>query len=107
GPQRAGGVAVSFGKRHHGAASHDHNHGITDRLGRELVLLADFKPENVAREIKGANLPTAVVEDLVSPHSAAGDLVDIFGGFVFAENFLIWAKCHLAPHKIQGPAQVV
>ena len=48
-PQLLGGVAVSFGKRNDGA-SPDHQHGcITDRLGRKLMLFADFEAKDITR----------------------------------------------------------
>jgi hypothetical protein len=101
-PQLVGGLAITLSKRHHRGAPDHHHRGVVDRLCRELVLLADLEPENVARQIEGADLAAAVVEDLVGPHRALDDLVDVFGRLILAEDLLVRTEAHLAAQQLHG-----
>ena len=71
-------------------------------LGRKGVLLGELKAENVAGQMKSADLTAAVAEDLVGTDAAADNLVEVFGGLVFAENLRIAGKRHDGAHQVHG-----
>jgi len=55
------------------------------------VLLADFQSDNIAGQIEGSDPPAAVTEDVAGPHGAAGNFVNVLGGFAF-ESFSLAAE---------------
>ena len=97
-PQLPRNVAIAFGERDEGAPFDDEDDAIFDRLRRKLVRLADFETEHVAGEIEAADLPPAIVENLVSTHRTTDDLVKIIGGLVFSVNLGIAGKRHRGSH---------
>src|SRR5262245_63603729 len=61
--------------------------GIDDRFGGKAVLRPDLEPENVADEMKRADLAPAVREQFVAPYRTALDLVNVVGGLLLTEDF--------------------
>ena len=53
-----------------------------------------IEAEHVAREIKGADLPAAIVQDLGRAHGPGHDLVDVVGGLAFAVDFAVALEVH-------------
>src|SRR4051794_12879415 len=72
-------------------AFHQANGGICDRFCSQPMNRSGLQPEYVARQMKRADLASAVVQQLVGTNRAANHLVDVFGGLAFAVNFLILA----------------
>jgi len=66
------------------SATDDAHGGVDDRLRRKAMLAAVREAENVAGQVKGADLPAAVGQQLVAPYRAGFDLVDVFGRFLLA-----------------------
>src|SRR6516162_7157752 len=64
--------------------------------------VADLYTEDIAGEVKTADLATAVVQHPVGPHRAGNDLVEVFGRLVFAVNFNIAGKAHRCAHQTKG-----
>src|SRR5262245_60676810 len=67
------------------------NSGVDDSFCREPVGVARLQPKHVARQVKGTDLTPSVGEQFVSANRSGNHLVDIFGGFVLAVDFLILA----------------
>ena len=84
----------------HGAALDDQDVRVGDRLGREGVLVAHLEAENVARQVEGADLAAAVVQDLVGADRAADDLVEVLGRLVLAVDFDVAAEGHGHAHQL-------
>jgi hypothetical protein len=80
---------ITIGKRRQHAALNHEDFRIGYRLGRKDVLFVELQSEDVAGQIKPADLAAPVAENLVGAHAAADDLVDIVSWFVFAEDFRI------------------
>src|SRR5579872_7311636 len=71
----------------------DHGHfRVGYRLGRKCMRFGELQAENVAREIKATDLPTAVVQNLVSADATADDSIDVISGFVLAEYLAVARK---------------
>ena len=82
-------------------AALDHEHfGVGDRLGGQRMLVGEFKTENIAGQIKSADLTAAVAEDFVGANAAADDLVKVVGRFVIAEDFGIARIGHHGAHQL-------
>jgi hypothetical protein len=68
-------------------ASDKANGGVDDGFGREAMQMPIFEAEDIARQVKRADLATTVREELVSPDRAFNHLIDIVGGLCLTENF--------------------
>ena len=80
-------MRIAFGDSFEAAPFHQAYRGVDNRLRREAVLGADLEAENVADKVKGADLAAAVREQLVAPHRAGHDLVDVVRRLLLAEDF--------------------
>ena len=70
------------------AASLHQSHGrIDDRLRGEPMNRTVFQAENVAGQVKSADLTAAVGKQLVASNRAVNDLVDVVGRLRLAVNF--------------------
>ena len=63
------------------------NRGVHDRLRRKPVLASVFQSEDVAGQVKRADLATAVRKQLVASHGADLDLIDVLRRLLFAVDF--------------------
>ena len=61
---------------------------------------AELESEHVAGMIEALDLPAAVLQDLVNPHGAAQDHVDIIRGLVLAVDFGVARKRHRRAQKL-------
>jgi len=68
-------------------APREANGGLDDRFGGETVRGTVFQAEDVANQVKCANLSPAVREELVAPHRTLDHLIDIFRRFCLPEDF--------------------
>ncbi len=93
---------IAVGQRRQRTALDDQYLGIGDGFGRKGVLVGELKPENVAGQIESADLAAAVAEDFVGAYGATDDLVEVFGGLVFAENLRIARIRHDGAHQMDG-----
>src|SRR5690348_15157576 len=59
----------------------DHQHsGVAYGLSRQTMFIGEFETENIAWQIKSADLASAVAQDFVSTDSAAKDFVKVIRG---------------------------
>ncbi len=99
-PELVGDIAVlRGGRQHRGAPHHDHM-GLRDRFRRRGMVGAELDPEHVAGMIEGFDLPASVLQDLVNPHGAAQDHVDIVRRLVLAVDFGVARKRHRRAQKL-------
>ena len=70
--------------------------GVDDRLGRKAVNRGVLQTENVAHQVKGANLAAAVQEKLVASYRPFGHLIDILGRLVLAEDLYAFVVAEFA-----------
>src|SRR5262249_1542090 len=94
GPELASNRTIACGQRHHRGSPHYEQLAINDRLGRVRMFVADFKPEDVSRQIKSTDLAAPVIEYLVGARAAAKDLVQIFGSLVLGVDLGVPCKGH-------------
>src|ERR1700674_487779 len=80
-------------------AFHQAHGGIDDGLRRKAVVVARFESEDVARQMKRADLAPPIGKQLVSPNRAADDLIDVFGWLVLAVNLLVLPVRKLRRHE--------
>jgi hypothetical protein len=75
----------------------DPNRRIDDGFGCVSMSIASLDTENVAGQVKGPNLTTAIGKKLKRADRARCDLVDIVRRFIFSENFSTPAVFEIAP----------
>jgi hypothetical protein len=62
--------------------------------------IGGFEAEDVARQVKGSDLPATIRENLVSPDRACDDLVNVVGWFVLAINLCVAIVGNRGTHEI-------
>jgi hypothetical protein len=82
-PHVVGGRNVIF---HEAPALSDPERSIDDRLGRKPMNFSVLDTEDIARQMKRADLPPTAVKALVSPYCALPYLVHIIRRLCFAKN---------------------
>src|SRR5579863_4294156 len=71
------------------------------------MFVCKLQAEDVSRQIKPADLTTAVIENFVCPHGAAYHLVDVICRLVLAKNLEVARVRHLRAHKLHGLSERV
>ena len=85
----------------HQRAAFDHRYpAIGDRFGGECVRFPGLEPENITGQMKRPDLPAAVDQHLVGPHSAADDFVKVVRRLILAVNLGISSKRHGRAHEL-------
>jgi hypothetical protein len=102
-PQLPGGFEIRFGQRNDGPSSDDLYGSVVDGLGRKLVILADFKAEDIAREVETrlSSLEQAI-ED-VCVFSLVGDFPAIAIGTPSLRPALDYCVGLPTPEASRGP----
>ena len=80
-------MRIALGHHLEAAPLDQANRGVHDRLRRKPVLASVFQPEDVAGEVKRADLATAVRKQLVASHCAGLDLIDVLRRLLFSVDF--------------------
>ena len=101
GPQIGGELAVARGQGDDDRPSRDAHDRVDDRLGAESVVLAGLEPEDVARQVEGADLPATVLEDFVGADRAGHHLVEIFCRLCLAVDFHIAVEPHRRAEQLR------
>src|SRR3982750_2701825 len=65
------------------------NGGVDDSFGCETMELTILEAEDIARQVKRADLAATVRQEFVSPNRAFNYLIDILCGFCLSENFVV------------------
>ncbi len=81
------------------AAFHQAHGGIDDGFRRQPVVGSGFESEDVAWQVKCADLTPSVRKQFVSPNGALNDLIDIICRLVLAVDFLIFSVGELASNE--------
>ncbi len=76
------------------AAAIGHQGAIAHRFGGKNVLTAQLKSENLAGNMKGFDLASAIAEELAHPHHAGNDFVETIGIFPLGEDFTSLVDMH-------------
>ena len=86
-PEMPGNLLIMLSLRHQRGSLDRPDLRIDDCLGRKRMLVVGLPPEEIATQVKRANLPTAISKHLVSAYRATRHHVKIFRGFAFAIDF--------------------
>ena len=65
------------------------NGGVDDSFGCETMELTILEAEDIARQVKRADLAATVRQEFVSPNRAFNYLIDILCGFCLSENLVV------------------
>ena len=104
-PELARDLDVALCRLLKAAALHQAHGGVDDGFRREPVVGAGFQPEDIARQMKCADLAPSVGKQLVGANGAADDLVDIFRRLILAVDFLVLAVGELGGNKARMAGQ--
>src|SRR5215472_8672071 len=86
-PELTSDIGIAGRKPDNGAALDDEDDRVVDCLGREVVVLVEFKAKHFPDHIKAGDLPASVVKKLAAAHRSADHLVEVFGWLALAEDF--------------------
>jgi hypothetical protein len=99
-PDVVGGRSVTFGEPSKKAPARcDPDRRIDDRVGRKSMNCTVPDTEDIAWQMKRADLPPTVAKALVRPNCALPYLVDVIRRFCFSKNLRTFAIFNLAPKR--------
>src|SRR6266446_2518688 len=87
------------------AALYEAHGGIDDGFRRQAMVHSRFQSEDVARQMKCANLAASVGQKLVGTNRAADHLIDVFGRLILAVNLFLLPVGEFRRDKPRMPGQ--